>query len=86
MDTGLAFASRGQFAWAWLCQKVNILSAQMESLAKAQDIQQRILLNMETHLLSKYVLLLLGLVILLINHLSVLNGNLWLIPTFLRIP
>ncbi len=40
---------------------------------------------METHTLSRYVLLLLGLVILLINHVSIVSGHLWLIPTFLRI-
>jgi hypothetical protein len=41
---------------------------------------------MEKHLLFRYILLLFGLMILLINHLSVINGNLWLIPTLLRIP
>jgi hypothetical protein len=40
---------------------------------------------METHTLSRYVLLFLGLLILLINHVSVMTGHLWLIPAFMRI-
>jgi hypothetical protein len=40
---------------------------------------------METHEISRYVLLLLGLLFLLINHISVMTGHFWLIPSFLRI-
>jgi hypothetical protein len=40
---------------------------------------------MEIHAISRYVLLLLGLLFLLVNHISVMTGHLWLIPTFLRI-
>jgi hypothetical protein len=40
---------------------------------------------METHVISRYVLLLVALLFLLVNHISVMTGHLWLIPTFLRI-
>ena len=35
--------------------------------------------------LARYLLLLLGLLFLLVNHISVTTGHLWLIPSFLRI-
>ena len=40
---------------------------------------------MEIHVISRYVLLFTGLLFLLVNHISIMTGHLWLIPTFLRI-
>jgi hypothetical protein len=40
---------------------------------------------METHAISRYVLLLFALLFLLVNHISIMTGHLWLIPTFLRV-
>lgn len=40
---------------------------------------------MDHHWIYGYTLLLLGFVLLVINHLTVVMGDPWLIPTFLRL-
>jgi hypothetical protein len=40
---------------------------------------------MEIHGMSRYLLLLMGLLFLLVNHICVMTGHLWLIPSFLRV-
>lgn len=40
---------------------------------------------MDRSLLTLYLLVLLGLTLLLLNHLFIVQGHLWLIPSFLRI-
>jgi len=42
-------------------------------------------IKLEMHTLSSYVLLLLGFIMLLINHVSIIMGDPWLIPEFLRL-
>jgi hypothetical protein len=41
--------------------------------------------SMDVQRLSGYSLLLIGFILLLINHVSVILGNPWLIPEFMRL-
>ena len=41
--------------------------------------------NPDHHRLLRYILLLAGFLILLINHISIVMGDPWLIPEFLRL-